>query len=58
MRRLHGDGRRHRDLFLHDADPRVRGRKITTIEGIEARTASCIRCRQAFVEELGPQCGF
>ena len=36
----------------------VRGRKITTIEGIEGPDGKLHQVQAAFVEELGPQCGF
>jgi aerobic-type carbon monoxide dehydrogenase small subunit (CoxS/CutS family) len=36
----------------------VRGRKITTIEGIEGPNGELHKVQQAMVEELGPQCGF
>jgi aerobic-type carbon monoxide dehydrogenase small subunit (CoxS/CutS family) len=36
----------------------VRGRKITTIEGIEGPNGKLHKVQAAFVEELGPQCGF
>jgi len=37
---------------------RVRGRQITTIEGLEGANGELHKVQQAFVEELGPQCGF
>ena len=37
---------------------RVRGRKITTIEGLEGPNGELHKVQKAFVEELGPQCGF
>jgi aerobic-type carbon monoxide dehydrogenase small subunit (CoxS/CutS family) len=36
----------------------VRGRKITTIEGLEGPNGELHKVQAAFVEELGPQCGF
>ena len=36
----------------------VRGRKITTIEGIEGPNGELHKVQAAFVTELGPQCGF
>ena len=36
----------------------VRGRKITTIEGIEGPDGKLHKVQAAFVAELGPQCGF
>jgi len=36
----------------------VRGRKITTIEGIEGPNGQLHKVQVAFVAELGPQCGF
>jgi aerobic-type carbon monoxide dehydrogenase small subunit (CoxS/CutS family) len=36
----------------------VRDRKITTIEGIEGSDGKLHKVQAAFVEELGPQCGF
>jgi aerobic-type carbon monoxide dehydrogenase small subunit (CoxS/CutS family) len=36
----------------------VRDRKITTIEGIEGPNGELHPVQKAFVEELGPQCGF
>lgn len=36
----------------------VRGRKITTIEGLESAGGELHKVQQAFVAELGPQCGF
>lgn len=37
---------------------RVRGRKITTIEGVEGPNGELHKVQKAFIEELGPQCGF
>ena len=37
---------------------RVRGRKITTIEGVEGPKGELHKVQKAFIEELGPQCGF
>ena len=37
---------------------RVRGREVTTVEGLEAPDGTLHPVQQAFVEELGPQCGF
>ncbi len=37
---------------------RVRGKKITTIEGIAGPNGKLHPVQQAFVDELGPQCGF
>jgi aerobic-type carbon monoxide dehydrogenase small subunit (CoxS/CutS family) len=36
----------------------VRGRKITTIEGVEGPNGKLHKVQAAFVAELGPQCGF
>ena len=36
----------------------VRGREITTIEGLEGPSGELHPVQKAFVEELGPQCGF
>jgi aerobic-type carbon monoxide dehydrogenase small subunit (CoxS/CutS family) len=36
----------------------VRGRKITTIEGIEGPNGELHPVQKAMIEELGPQCGF
>jgi aerobic-type carbon monoxide dehydrogenase small subunit (CoxS/CutS family) len=36
----------------------VRGRSITTIEGIEGPNGQLHKVQAAFVAELGPQCGF
>lgn len=36
----------------------VRGRKITTIEGIEGPNGELHKVQQAMVDELGPACGF
>ena len=36
----------------------VRNRKITTIEGLAGEDGSLHPVQQAFVDELGPQCGF
>jgi len=37
---------------------RVRGKKITTIEGVEGPDGELHKVQKAFIEELGPQCGF
>ena len=37
---------------------RVRGRQITTIEGLEGANGELHKVQRAFIEELGPQCGF
>ena len=37
---------------------RVRGRQITTVEGLEAPSGELHPVQQAFIDELGPQCGF
>jgi aerobic-type carbon monoxide dehydrogenase small subunit (CoxS/CutS family) len=37
---------------------RMRGRKIVTIEGVEGADGSLHKVQQAFIDELGPQCGF
>lgn len=37
---------------------RMRGRKITTIEGIEGPDGKLHKVQQSFITELGPQCGF
>ena len=36
----------------------VRDRKITTIEGVEGPNGKLHKVQEAFVAELGPQCGF
>ena len=36
----------------------VRGRQVTTIEGLQAADGTLHPVQQAFVDELGPQCGF
>ena len=36
----------------------VRGKKITTVEGLQAPDGTLHPVQQAFVDELGPQCGF
>jgi len=36
----------------------LRGRKVTTIEGLEGPNGELHKVQKAFVEELGPQCGF
>ncbi len=37
---------------------RVRGKAITTVEGLESATGELHPVQQAFMDELGPQCGF
>ena len=37
---------------------RVRGRQITTVEGLESSSGELHPVQQAFIDELGPQCGF
>jgi len=37
---------------------RVRGREITTVEGLEGPGGELHPVQSAFIEELGPQCGF
>jgi len=37
---------------------RVRDREITTIEGLEGPSGELNPVQQAFIDELGPQCGF
>jgi aerobic-type carbon monoxide dehydrogenase small subunit (CoxS/CutS family) len=37
---------------------RVRGRHITTVEGLEGANGELHKVQRAFIEELGPQCGF
>ncbi len=37
---------------------RVRGREVTTVEGLEGPGGELHPVQQAFVDELGPQCGF
>jgi aerobic-type carbon monoxide dehydrogenase small subunit (CoxS/CutS family) len=37
---------------------RVRGKRITTVEGLASPSGALHPVQQAFVEELGPQCGF
>jgi aerobic-type carbon monoxide dehydrogenase small subunit (CoxS/CutS family) len=36
----------------------VRGRAITTIEGLEGPNGELHKVQQAMIDELGPQCGF
>src|SRR3981081_428923 len=36
----------------------LRGRKVTTIEGLEGPNGELHKVQQAFVDELAPQCGF
>jgi len=36
----------------------VRGRKVTTIEGVASSTGELHPVQQAFIDELSPQCGF
>jgi aerobic-type carbon monoxide dehydrogenase small subunit (CoxS/CutS family) len=36
----------------------VRGREVTTIEGLEAEDGTLHPVQQAMIDELGPQCGF
>jgi aerobic-type carbon monoxide dehydrogenase small subunit (CoxS/CutS family) len=36
----------------------VRGREITTIEGLEGPNGELHKMQQAMIDELGPQCGF
>ena len=36
----------------------VRGRQVTTIEGLQTANGDLHPVQQAFVDELGPQCGF
>lgn len=36
----------------------LRGRKVTTVEGVAAADGTLHPVQQAFVDELGPQCGF
>lgn len=37
---------------------RVRDREITTVEGISGADGGLHPVQQAFIEEIGPQCGF
>ncbi len=37
---------------------RVRGKEIMTVEGLESSTGQLHPVQQAFMDELGPQCGF
>jgi aerobic-type carbon monoxide dehydrogenase small subunit (CoxS/CutS family) len=37
---------------------RVRGHDITTVEGLESESGELHPVQQAFIDELGPQCGF
>ena len=37
---------------------RMRGRAITTVEGLEGPSGTLHPVQQAFIDELGPQCGF
>jgi aerobic-type carbon monoxide dehydrogenase small subunit (CoxS/CutS family) len=36
----------------------VRGKKVITVEGLQASDGTLHPVQQAFVDELGPQCGF
>lgn len=36
----------------------VRGRAVTTVEGLQAADGTLHPVQQAFIDELGPQCGF
>ena len=36
----------------------VRGRKVTTVEGVEGPNGELHRVQKAMIKELGPQCGF
>lgn len=36
----------------------VRGREVSTVEGLQAADGTLHPVQQAFVDELGPQCGF
>ena len=36
----------------------VRGRQISTVEGLESESGELHPVQQAFIDELGPQCGF
>ncbi len=53
---VHVNGRRVNSCLsfavMHQGD------KITTIEGLGAKWAACIRCRQAFLDHDGFQCGY
>ena len=37
---------------------RVRGREVITVEGLESPDGTLHPVQQAFIDELGPQCGF
>lgn len=37
---------------------RVRGRSVVTVEGLESEDGALHPVQRAFIEELGPQCGF
>ena len=37
---------------------RVRGRELTTVEGVESPSGELHPVQQAFIDELAPQCGF
>ena len=37
---------------------RVRGRQVTTVEGLESPSGELHPVQQAMIDELGPQCGF
>ena len=37
---------------------RMRGREIATVEGLESESGELHPVQQAFIDELGPQCGF
>ena len=36
----------------------VRGRQVTTVEGLESEAGELHPVQQAYIDELGPQCGF
>ena len=36
----------------------LRGRQVTTVEGLESADGKLHKVQQAFVDELAPQCGF
>jgi aerobic-type carbon monoxide dehydrogenase small subunit (CoxS/CutS family) len=36
----------------------VRGKAVTTVEGLQAADGSLHPVQQAFIEELSPQCGY
>ena len=58
MRRLHGPDRRCAALFVLDAHPYTRGKKIVTIEGLAAPDGTLHPVQQGVIDEQGFQCAF